>query len=1233
LPKGSLPYSGELFAGIIFLDIAGFTTITQTASLRGRYGVEIVTGVINHYFERINRIIKPHGGEIFKFGGDSCLILFPGIAPEDTDSLLSVSSAIEALRAELDKRFFRKYGFHFGLHGSLTRGNVRVNIVGDPARHLDYYVDGPAITRAYELAEGSQGIVIAPEISEPPIPLAQHQAPPKRASSRRFLPRTVEDRLSAGGNLSELRNAAVLFIKLSPAEGESLEVHEYDDLYRRIQRFVYRYEGVVNKIDYTEKGFLILVVFGTPVVHQDDIERAFLCATRISSFSSPAIGIRIGITYSNIYTGIIGATGRREYGILGNAVNIAARMMTYAENAQICLSKEIVPRISMKFETEFVTTTQVKGIKGDLEIHRLVRELPESWTQYRSRFESMPLCLSWEKTSLLNTAIDPLGECLVCVSGASGTGKSYVVWQLCERLRLLEREFHIFSADRFTRNMRLEFFYRALRKNLGIVSFVNQYDEFVLWCTERGIVFDRRMVFRFLQNPASASPAQASVDAEISRAVMYDVLAAIYKDTDSLIIDPLDNFDAESRALIVALARRNLAAGSVVIYTGSNEDNPFGDKYYHRVSLHLSDLDVAEASILINHYLPMVTGEAKDELLRVTSGNPRFLGELLRHIREVLKGETDLVTLQTVNGLQAKGLIPDRIENLLLADQQNLDPGEQQALRIASIYGMNFSEAELCRVFSLAEERFRRSLRELVRKGVIVVTELEPVPVYAIANPLLKESIYRTILLSDKIHLHQTVAEYYAVRYQAGETDLLELTARHYILTGKPELICHWAGILAEEYKAAGSYELAGSYFELLADNSCKPDERLYASLSNIGIKLSLADNASALSSLEELQEQIPPEGKLKDLYLSLWVRYYNNTASFDLMREFIAEHLGRVGDPQIRAGMRIDAMESLLRDNQIERFAAEALPLYQELEQSGDSAGMNTLSGIIAQFYSNQGDYDQAYRYYRRKEKIATRLKDPVGRRIANAGMGINLSRRGKKNEAIKYYHAALEIAEKSGDRNGYSKALLNIGTFLRNQGNYSAAMEHYQKSLLIAKHIGNLMQESIIIYDIGELLAYLEKHDESIHYFYESLAIAERIGDDNGKSFCYDAIGDNLFKHDKFAEAKAIYEQNLELQIRINDREGIAHTYGNLGNIAKMDKDWDKARELYHKQLDILSEVGDLDGSGRAWFNLAMIDVEAGSQQDAIPKLEKALELFTACDASYYIDITNQQLSALRS
>lgn len=1227
MPRGSLPHRRELYAGVLFLDIAGFTKITETASKQGRYGVELVTGIINRHYRATNRIISASGGEIFKFGGDSCLIIFPDLGPDGLHTLRGVADSITKQSAVFDKQFRALYGVSFALHGGCCAGKICVNILGDPAHHLDYYVDGAAISRAYDLAEGQLGIKLEESCFEPQAHFPEQQAAASVRSRFSFLPAPVKAKLSGGRLAAELRNATVVFINLSSSLGEQILFDEYDRWFRQVQRFVYRYEGVVNKIDFTEKGYLMLLVFGVPVVHQDDIERAFLCATRITQIPSEHLKIRIGINYSNIYVGTIGSPARREYGIIGNAVNIAARLMSSAEPGQICISKEIIPKVQLKFELAFVAQTRVKGISEAIEVHKLVRELPEQWQQYTGQFEAKPFCLAPERLDTLKAALDAEGEALIRISGAAGTGKSYLIWHLAQHLRDRGKTFHLLSADEFTTGLRLEFFYRSLRKLLGIEKFSRQFEEVLSWCSKQGLVFDSRILHR---NLVAHQPDPESK--ELLHCILFDILCALYPPSDCLIIDPLDNFDAESRELILALGKRNLASGSKLIISSSGALNILQESGFRQFELPLQAFEPQESTRLLDFYLPHASPAAAAELIRLTGSNPRFLCELLEHIRANYFGETDLITEADISNMQSSGLIPDRIENLILYSYQSMQPSLQQVVKLACIMGRPFRQSDLERVLAAVRpQNWDKHLQEACQTGILAVVDLLPEPVYGFSSPLLRETIYRTILRNDKVKLHNEIARFYESRLLQGESELLESVAYHYIQTGDRAKLLHWSALLADDYFRGGAYELSRNYYQLLVDNSPDEKQKNSARLRVLEIRLALADNEAARVELDALKGLLQKPGLLHDRYLSLLSRYYNNIADFPRLRSFLEAELEGVSDPEIKDLLRIDRCEAMMLQGDSAAFSHAATLLFAELRARKNYHAQNRFSAVIAQFYTNQGDYSRALKYYKLKQQLAARLKDPVGKRIGLSGMGIALSRSGKKEEALKCFRQALETAEKSGDRNGYSKALLNIGTIYRNQGNYAEALTHYQKSLVIAHHIGNLMQESIIIYDIGELLSYQNRHEEALTFFRRSLEIADKIGDDNGKSFCYDAIGDNYFHRGLYQEAKATYEENLILQLRINDREGIAHTRGNLGNIAKTEQNWDLARENYHKQLEILSEVGDQDGSGRAWFNLAMIDIEAGTPQHAKAKLEKALELFQACGAQYYIDLTREQLKSV--
>ncbi len=1185
--------------------------------------MELVTQIINRHYREVEQIIEPLGGEIFKFGGDSCLILFPHITPNDKATLELACNQIEARSVELDGIFRESYDISFSLHGSLCWGPVNLNIVGDTRYHLDYYVDGKTISRAYELADMGSGITRdLPEIDYQ-IPVAAPLRKRYLLPARSFLPEVL--RQSSAPPAASLRNAAVIFIRIISESSHYFELGQYDHTYRQIQRMVDRYGGVINKIDYTEKGYLILPVFGAPILHPDDIERAFICATRITQIRAPGVELRIGINYSNIYTGQIGAIKRWEYGIIGNAVNIAARLMSYAKSRQICMSGEIESRIKLKFETLFLSTTEVKGIRDKIAIYKLVKELPEQWKQYEQRFETRPLCL---RESLLEPArelLDSSSEALITIKGSSGSGKSYLAWLLCKQLEKSGRSFEIFHSDPYTRSLRLDFFYHSIRRKLGIDKLSLQFEEFCTWMDEKQISYDPELIKRHLLSPEKLSPARARAEYELARNTFFDILAAIYPPDICLAIDPIDGYDPQSLELIKMLIKRNLSASAKVIVTCEQDFIWKSDDYIHNCTIALAKLLPEEAGRLVSAYLPLATDAVKSELHALSEGNARFLTEILKQIQAVYPAATDLITPNEIHSLKARGLIPDRLENLLIATYNAQAAPLQKVLSLAAIYATPFTASDLHEAFGL--DKADKLMEESAMQGILEQVDLRPEPVHDFSNPLLKDSIYNSILLADKITYHKSLGAYYEARQD--DPKALELAAAHYIRTGDATLIRKWSLFLAKQYYSSGALELSKLYWQMLAQYTTDNEELISAKLYIAEIMLSLAENDNAALELEALRELEARPGLLRDRYYALWAMYYSNSSRFPELAEFATAKLPEISNPAIKNHLEMQYLEMLAAQGKTEEFRSRAIPLFDELK--GQPNEQNRLSGVIAQFFNNQGDYRNGYKYYNLKSILADKLNDPIGKRIAASGMGNALFRQGKKDAALKLYQQALEIAERSGDRNGYSKALLNIGTFHRNRGDYESAQKAYEKSLIVARHIGNLMQESIIIYDIGELHSYLDQHDEALACFRQSLEIAERIHDESGKSFCYDAIGDNYFKRCLYHEAKATYEANLQLQLRINDREGKAHTFGNLGNIAKMDGDWDRARDFYYKQLEILTEVGDLDGSGRAWFNLAMIDLETSQASDAKAKLERALELFTRCDASYYIEITREQLQKL--
>ena len=100
-----------------------------------------------------------------------------------------------------------------------------------------------------------------------------------------------------------------------------------------VQKTVYMHEGSLNKLLMDDKGSTLIVVFGLPPMsHQDDATRAILtgfCMSR--ELAKIKCSCSIGIATGTVFAGVVGTSGsRREYSVLGDSVNLAARLMQTA---------------------------------------------------------------------------------------------------------------------------------------------------------------------------------------------------------------------------------------------------------------------------------------------------------------------------------------------------------------------------------------------------------------------------------------------------------------------------------------------------------------------------------------------------------------------------------------------------------------------------------------------------------------------------------------------------------------------------------------------------------------------------------------------------------------------------------------------------------------------------------------------------------------------------------------
>jgi adenylate cyclase len=143
---------------------------------------------------------------------------------------------------------------------------------------------------------------------------------------------------------------------------------------------VFEHVGTLDKF----MGDAILALWGAPIAHADDADRAMTCAldqlTALEKLNKkwveqgrPPLGIGIGINFGEVFAGNIGSDRRLEYTVIGDAVNTASRLCSSAGANEILISEAFYRLLKTPPKVEALEPLEVKGKAKKVPVYRVKR--------------------------------------------------------------------------------------------------------------------------------------------------------------------------------------------------------------------------------------------------------------------------------------------------------------------------------------------------------------------------------------------------------------------------------------------------------------------------------------------------------------------------------------------------------------------------------------------------------------------------------------------------------------------------------------------------------------------------------------------------------------------------------------------------------------------------------------------------------------------------------------------
>lgn len=519
--------------------------------------------------------------------------------------------------------------------------------------------------------------------------------------------------LTAGGASAEFRRIAAVFI--------SFELADWSAFVTTVLDLTADYGGYFNKLDFGDKGPVILVLFGAPVAHENDPERAadFLLALKDATRSQ---FWRAGLTCGTAYAGIVGGDARCEYTAIGDVVNFASRLMTRAEWGQILVPDSVAEIPAL--ELEHAGDLEYTGLTGPRPTYRLLGRISGA----ESFFEH-PLVGRQTELQQLSAAAQIIFEGkfagVAYIYGEAGIGKSHLVYELRRRLQRQGVTTHFAGqTDQILRQAFNPFAYFLKRyfdqspeasPDENKANFAKRFDR--LLCTlkehpSQSLISElvrTRSILGALLGLHWPGSLYESLDAKLRYqntliAIKTLLLAESCLHPVVLEVEDLHWLDESSRKALTILSRDVAGYPLFIVVTSRYLDD--GSKPTLALAgdapVTTIDLDVLAPAGLRRLAQVILGGLVSDDLLALlqerTQANPFFAQQFLYYFREndLLDQVADTGEWTVKATIPAD--VPTTINAILIARLDRLAQNVKEVVKGASVLGREFDDRVLARM-------------------------------------------------------------------------------------------------------------------------------------------------------------------------------------------------------------------------------------------------------------------------------------------------------------------------------------------------------------------------------------------------------------------------------------------------------------------------------------------------------------------------------------------------------
>ena len=1215
-------YSGEFEAVGMFLDLSGFSTMTDTLMQHGQHGAEVLAGLMHGVFDPLVESIFDYGGKIIGFAGDGIMALYPVDDDMKSTALRALTSA-----SLIHKRFEENptrqtvYG-DFSIYAKigLGSGSVSWGILCSLNRdQATYYFRGAAVDEsAHAEHHAKPGDIVLTESvrqllqdSVETLPFASHwyfcdflvdKPAPKHMElpavdldiARRFMPEDVIVHDMPG----EFRQVVNLFMRFPDLSGAQLE-----NMMNKVFELRNKYGGLLSRTDFGDKGCNMLILWGAPVAYGNDIGRALNFLLDLKA--AVDFPITAGVTYYISHAGYLGSSMYEDYTCYGWGVNLASRFMMNAPLGAVWVDDRIARRVSNWFEIEFLDSQTFKGFAAPQKVHVLYRHKPTAEPTYQGELVGRD-----QEFSQLAEFLQPLWEDrsagVLLVLGDAGIGKGRLVHEVrsskqFEGKKVLWAVCHSDQIQRQSFNPLRSWLMRYFGISLG------QSPE------ERKESFDRKLN-ELLHATADAELAR---ELERTRSILGALLefywpGSLYEQLDPegrynntflaliallktesrrrpvvLFIEDLQFVDRDTKDFLARLKRAILAAPkafpiAIILTTRHQGRSLEKDLVDQRIVLRGLPQDA------LGHLIETLLGgppapELVSLVIERSEGNPYFAEQIIRYLQD-----ENLIEMSKQGWTLVKALdetfVPGDVRAVLVARLDQLARGVRESVQTASVLGRRFEIPLLVHMLH-DDPNVRRNVQEAERAAIW--TPLDEVH-YLFTHGLLRDAAYEMQMQARRKELHALAFDaleylygdvknrYAELAHHAKYAQLGSKAQRYYILAGRTAAELYQNHQAIEYYKRALAFTSSSNLatqFDIIAERA-----ELYSRMGKRDLQ------RRDLTSLERWAEELHDADRAAKT-LMMHAAYYFAISDYlnaidcaeraeafpmSLTNNELALYTQVVWSMALlRLGRLSDAMQRTQMTLEQARLARN---------RKEECRTLNVM-GLIA---LEQKEPAHAQRYFIEALGIAGELRDRSleARSLNNLAMSEG-SVNGNYVLAREYYELSHKITREIGDRNAEGFTLVNLGFAAGMQGDFVAARAYHEQSLYVARETGNRYHEMLTLTNLSAVSGMQNEAAVALQYAHQAAELARNISERAGEAWAMLYMGHAYLLQNELPMAQAAYLKSIEIRDELGQPTLAMEPIAGLVETYLRANDLESSSREAEKILQFLESGSSLDGT----------------------------------------------------